>query len=36
MTESERDLTALHLRARVALAIAVPIFVGLADRTKFR
>ena len=33
MTEAERAFAALHLRARVALAIAVLVFVGIAYQT---
>ncbi|HVR88222.1 MAG TPA: hypothetical protein VHG53_01590 [Candidatus Limnocylindria bacterium] len=34
MTESERALAALHLRARVALAIAILAFVGIARESE--
>ena len=34
MTQAERAFAALHLRARVALAIAVLAFVGIADQTE--
>jgi len=34
MTQGERDFAALHLRARVALAIAVLVFVGIAYQTE--
>ena len=33
MTEAERAFAALHLRARVALAILVLVFVGIAQQT---
>jgi HD-GYP domain-containing protein (c-di-GMP phosphodiesterase class II) len=33
VTEAERGLAALHLRARVALAIGLLVFVGIADQT---
>lgn len=33
MTEAERAFAALHLRARVALAIIVLVFVGIGDQT---
>src|SRR5438445_8848743 len=35
MTEAERALAALHLRARVALAIAILVFVGIAEEAGF-
>src|SRR2546423_3700149 len=34
MTQAERAFAALHLRARVALAIVVLIFVGIAGQTE--
>src|SRR5438132_2215893 len=33
MTEAERGFAALHLRARVVLAIALLVFVGVAQET---
>src|SRR5207245_3767943 len=35
MTEAERAFAALHLRARVALAIAILVFVGVAEEAGF-